>query len=603
MRILKLTFAVTLALGLLFSLGVLVTLRPVEAAPAGVIQSMIDNAPNGGTVNIPAGTYNESLTVNKTLTLTGVSSGTTIIQAVTGQRVITVTDGNNLRLENLAVTGGQAPGQGGGGIAIISGSLTLANCRIANNSANYGGGVYQGGNGGRVDVINSRIELNTTSNHGGGLYVNGSAALTNAQVLSNTATWHAGGLHVQSGRVDLIGGLFSNNRALNGNGGAVNLNGSINISGTQFISNTALNGGGLQQWNTGRNVLITNTRFERNVARGIGGGAAISSTLVIINSTFATNTVDSGNSNNTYGGGLYVDSPSQILASTFVSNSTRCAACPFWYGGGMYTPQSAMIQDSTFDRNDAYLGGGVYGNLATISVTRSTFKNNTAGYGGAIDAYTIQATGSSFLSNRASNAGGGVRGTSIMLSGMRFISNTAGFAGGGGIWVLVSLDAVNTLFVDNQAYWGGAVIDSGASTVILRHVTIGGATLRSMPAIRMNNGTVLITNTIMSSYTVGISQTLGLLSIDYDLLSLPVIAESNGGTFNWGLHTWPADPRFVNPGLGDYHLAADSSAIDNGTDLGVTMDLDGVKRPIGKGYDVGAYEAKLHIYLPLILRN
>ena len=72
MRILKLTFAITLALGLSSGLGALVTFRPVQAAPAGVIQSMIDTAPNGSTVYIPAGNYNESLSVNKTLTLTGV---------------------------------------------------------------------------------------------------------------------------------------------------------------------------------------------------------------------------------------------------------------------------------------------------------------------------------------------------------------------------------------------------------------------------------------------------------------------------------------------------------------------------------------------------
>ncbi len=93
MRLLKLTFVISLALGLLFGLSVFVTRPAVQAAPTGTLQTLINDAPNGGTVIIPAGTYTESLTVNKTLTLTGVSSSTTIIQAVTGQRVITVTSG------------------------------------------------------------------------------------------------------------------------------------------------------------------------------------------------------------------------------------------------------------------------------------------------------------------------------------------------------------------------------------------------------------------------------------------------------------------------------------------------------------------------------
>ncbi len=60
-----------------------------------------------------------------------------------------------------------------------------------------------------------------------------------------------------------------------------------------------------------------------------------------------------------------------------------------------------------------------------------------------------------------------------------------------------------------------------------------------------------------------------------------------------------ADPRFVLPisytaaptTTGNYHLRAGSPAIDHGTNAGVTTDLDGRKRPLGKGYDMGAYES------------
>src|SRR5512139_3195133 len=104
----------------LLMVGVVLLLLSVSgvalAVPSATIQSLIDAAPDGGTVNIAAGTYTESLTVNKTLTLTGVSSTTTIIQAVTGQRVITVTSGHDLRLENLTVTGGHPSSTAGGGV-------------------------------------------------------------------------------------------------------------------------------------------------------------------------------------------------------------------------------------------------------------------------------------------------------------------------------------------------------------------------------------------------------------------------------------------------------------------------------------------------------
>lgn len=52
-----------------------------------------------------------------------------------------------------------------------------------------------------------------------------------------------------------------------------------------------------------------------------------------------------------------------------------------------------------------------------------------------------------------------------------------------------------------------------------------------------------------------------------------------------------ADPMFVND-KSDYRLKASSPAIDKGTTLTKTKtDLDGVSRPIGTGYDIGAYES------------
>jgi len=51
------------------------------------------------------------------------------------------------------------------------------------------------------------------------------------------------------------------------------------------------------------------------------------------------------------------------------------------------------------------------------------------------------------------------------------------------------------------------------------------------------------------------------------------------------------DPKFVNASAGDFHLLPGSPAIDAGVALpNVTHDLDGIPRPQGEGYDIGAYE-------------
>jgi hypothetical protein len=56
--------------------------------------------------------------------------------------------------------------------------------------------------------------------------------------------------------------------------------------------------------------------------------------------------------------------------------------------------------------------------------------------------------------------------------------------------------------------------------------------------------------------------------------------------------TFVADPRFVSSAMRDFHLLADSPAIDRATlgTLTTDHDLDGVPRPQGVQNDVGAYE-------------
>ncbi|KKT13412.1 MAG: hypothetical protein UV94_C0033G0003, partial [Parcubacteria group bacterium GW2011_GWC1_43_30] len=52
------------------------------------------------------------------------------------------------------------------------------------------------------------------------------------------------------------------------------------------------------------------------------------------------------------------------------------------------------------------------------------------------------------------------------------------------------------------------------------------------------------------------------------------------------------DPKFVNPASGDFHLQSTSPAINAGVNLGspYDKDFDGVSRPQGSAYDIGAYE-------------
>jgi len=56
-------------------------------------------------------------------------------------------------------------------------------------------------------------------------------------------------------------------------------------------------------------------------------------------------------------------------------------------------------------------------------------------------------------------------------------------------------------------------------------------------------------------------------------------------------HSLVAEPRFLDPANGNYHLQPDGTAIDAGYALTFGwLDLDGRSRPLGDGFDIGCYE-------------
>jgi predicted outer membrane repeat protein len=258
--------SVTLAIMALAAIGLAMNVPPAaQARPgaaivncSGPIQACINAASAGDTIVVAAGAYTESLTLGKPVSLTGVSAATTIVRALAGQRVLTVTGSavsSTVIISGLTFTGGN----------VASGSVCPDNC---------GGGILITDTA--QPLIQNVVISANRAYSGGGLYAFSPITLTNANLISNTATGNGGAISMFSvGYVALIDGLFERNSSGSG-GGGVYAAGLI-MSGTQFISNTAADTGGAV---LSEEAIVNGGRFAGNYGGG-GGGALFANKIII----------------------------------------------------------------------------------------------------------------------------------------------------------------------------------------------------------------------------------------------------------------------------------------------------------------------------------
>jgi CSLREA domain-containing protein len=263
---------------------------PAECSLREAIQAANTNAAFGGcsagsgadTITLPAGTYlltipgagtgNASGDLDLTgITIDGAGASTTIIDGNQLDRVIEVLSGYTATLNDVTITNGKGPNGtyqdcGGGGVH-NSGTLTLQNSVVSNNTPGYitgasytddgcfGGGVYSDGT---LTIENTTIRDNSAGDANGSLFGG-----------------YGGGVYIESGTAAIQDSTISGN--LTGDGSPDGYGGGVFNQGTLTIENSTLSG--------------------NNSGDGSGGGTYNSSggTLTLIHSTITGNTAnDSG---------------------------------------------------------------------------------------------------------------------------------------------------------------------------------------------------------------------------------------------------------------------------------------------------------------------
>ena len=126
------------------------------------------NNGSGATIVVPAGTYTLTLSgygdleLRKDITLDGAGSNLTIIQgnpAGWTERILRVRNNAKVTVNGVTLRYGHAVNNWGGGIYVVTGTLTLKNSVVESNTADYnGGGIY---NNDQLTVTQSSILSNS----------------------------------------------------------------------------------------------------------------------------------------------------------------------------------------------------------------------------------------------------------------------------------------------------------------------------------------------------------------------------------------------------------------------------------------------------------
>ncbi len=496
--------------------------------------------------------------------------------------------GSTANVTATTFTSNTATSGGGGGAYFGSPANVMATTFTGNTAVTVGGGACFIG---PANVMATTFTGNTAGSFsgGGGAFFNSTANVMGTTFTSNTAILGVGGGAVFGSTASMTATTFTGNTAGNQGGGA-HFYATANVTATTFTGNTATGSGGGASFDLGSTANVTATTFTDNTAGNSGGGLYFGS-LSTMNMTATTFT---GNTAASAGGGAVFYGTANVMTTTFTSNTAVGSG-----GGAVFSDSStANVTATTFTGNTAsngFGGGAYFGASSTANVTATTFTGNTAninGFGGG--AYfgagsTANVTATTFTGNHANVDGGGAYTTgAVTLTGGLFQNNTS-FRNGGGLYQSGISDGqlVNALFARNVANGtlGAALYLDSAGSVQILHTTIAGLTASGDSAIFIDNGTVGITDTIVASHSIGINRTAGTVYEDYNLFFGNTV--DTGGTIGGGTNDVSGDPIFVDPASDNYHLGADSAAIDVGANAGVTSDFDGDVRPQGFGYDIG----------------
>lgn len=281
-----------------------------------------------------------------------------------------------------------------------------------------------------------------------------------------------------------------------------------------------------------------------------------------------------------------------VVASTIIDCQNAARGFHFEHG----ERRDSILEGLTVTNGSAYgrLGGGIFCDHSSPTIRYCTITQCAAWVGGGIysryaNAAVINCT---VTANYASTEGGGIHlssGTNVISNCL--ITNNSVLWRGGGLNVTDGiLSITNCVIAHNSAAssngGGGGLFFTGGTQTITNCSIANNSTYLTGGAILCDTSIPIIVNSIFWGNTA---------SSLANMHPGAVVSYSNVQGGYSGIGNINADPLFIDPDVGNYHLSAGSPCIDAGDPAydpaPDETDMDGEPRSLGARIDIGADES------------